>query len=125
MTNYSDAIKEYKILVVWLSRINHSAASSLEEADGETLTVIKLKTPEKLRKTLLSTNPIESAFSKVRSQSGRVKNWKSGANQVSRWAAATLMETEKKFRTIQGYREIPKLISELENLNVENNQQVA
>jgi len=46
-----------------LERINPSAARSLEEGMKETLTVHKLRVPELLRKSLASTNIIESAFS--------------------------------------------------------------
>jgi putative transposase len=106
--------------MTWLSRINQSAAQSLEEAELETMTVIRLKVPALLRKTLLSTNPIESAFSQVQSKVHRVKNWRSGTDQVSRWAAATLLSAEKTFRLVRGYKEIPELISELKGLLLES-----
>ena len=119
------AKKEYHELVDWLSKINQAAASSLEEAEMETLTVIKLKTPALLRKTLASTNPIESVFSTVGAKSKRIKNWKSGPSQVSRWAAMTLLAAEKRFRTIKGYYQIPQLEKELRNYFLENHDQVA
>jgi transposase-like protein len=124
-TEFESAKKEYSDLVTWLSRINYAAAQSLEEAEMETLTVVKLKVPGLLRKTLLSTNPIESAFSCVESGSRRVKNWKSGQDQVSRWAAVTLLEAEKQFRTVKGHQQIPLLIEELRNLLLENKIEIA
>ena len=123
--NYQRAQQQYDQLRCWLSRINQAALESLEEAEMETLTVIRLKTPGLLRKTLLSTNPLESVFSGVRSQTGRVKNWRTGSDQASRWAAATLVDTQKKFRLIRGYREIPALMSELKNLGLHMQAQVA
>lgn len=123
--NYSDAKREYEKLVQWLSHINHAALSSLEEAEMETLTVVRLETPRLLRETLLSTNPLESVFAKVRDKSGRVKNWKSGPDQVSRWAAVTLLEAAKKFRTIRGFQQIPVLIENMKTFPVDLHAEVA
>jgi transposase-like protein len=111
MTEYTDAKREYDALLHWLSRVNLEAMKSAEEAEGETLTVIKLGAPEKLRTTLLSTNPIESAFDGVRSKTMRIKHWRRGQDQIARWAAATLSDMEKRFRLIPGYREIPMLLA--------------
>lgn len=125
LVDYKLAEKDYDDLVVWLSRINHAACQSLEEAEMETLTAVKLKVPGQLRKTLLSTNPIESAFSMASSKKIRVKNWKSGENQISRWAAVTLLEAERRFRAVRGYQQIPTLVGELRNLILENKVEVA
>ena len=46
-----------------LMELNPSAARSLEEGMEETLTVHRLRVPAQLRRTLASTNVIESAFS--------------------------------------------------------------
>lgn len=123
--DFEMAKKEYSELVEWLSKINQAAATSLEESEMETLTVIKLKTPALLRKTLASTNPIESAFSVVDDKSKRIKNWKSGPSQVSRWAATTLLAAEKRFMTIKGFYQIPQLENELRNYFLENHNKVA
>jgi len=123
--DFTIAKREYDELVHWLGHINHAALESLEEAEMETLTVIKLKVPRLLKKTLLSTNPLESAFSNVSRIKQRVKNWKSGTDQVSRWAAVSLLEAEKSFRMVQGYQQMPLLIAELEKLSIENKSAVA
>ena len=122
---YSKAKKEYGELATWLSNINYAAAQSLEEAEMETLTVIKLKTPALLRRTLLSTNPIESTFSRVSAQVKRVKNWKSGSDQISRWAAVTLLDAEKRFHVVEGFKQIPIVVQELRNLLLETQTEVA
>lgn len=124
-THFAEAEVEYAKLAKWLGNINHEALHSLEEAEMETLTVVKLKCPMLLRKTLLSTNPIESAFSAAREMTSRVKNWNSGKNQVSRWAATTLLEAEKQFRTIKGFKQIPLLVAEMENLRIALKNSVA
>jgi transposase-like protein len=118
MVQYVDAKRDYDRLVTWLGSINQAALESLLEADEETLTVIRLNTPAKLRKTLLSTNPIESSFDGVRTRSNRVKRWRAETDQVSRWAAATLLDVEKRFRRIRGYREIPLFLIELHNFDL-------
>ena len=45
---------------------------------AQTLTVHKLRIPVKLRKTLSSTNVIESAFSIVETVCRKVKRWRGG-----------------------------------------------
>jgi len=97
----------------------------LEEAGGETLTVIKLNVPPTLRATLLSTNPIESMFSIQKPKVARVKNWRSGPNQVLRWSATTLLDAEKRFRRVRGHIHIPKLVECLKTFAVENRKEVA
>lgn len=125
LTRYDDALLEYDRLVHWLESRNHEALASLQEAEMETLTVIRLKAGALLRKTLASTNPIESAFGIVRIKSGRVKNWKSGPDQIVRWAATTLLEAEKKFRLIKGYKEISSFLVELRKFSLPNEQVAA
>lgn len=122
--NYDAAVDHYNRLRSWLGNINHQAQNSLLETNKETLTVIKLKTQGLLRKTLFSTNPIESAFSLVAARVSRVKNWKTGKNQLSRWAAATLTSAEKRFKRVQGHKQIPILINEIKK-QLDKNQQVA
>jgi putative transposase len=43
-----------------------------------------------------------------RTVAGNVKRWRNG-KMVLRWTAAGLLEAEKHFRKINGYREIPIL----------------
>jgi transposase-like protein len=125
MHTFVDAKEEYRKLLDWLSKINHQAKYSLEEAQEETLTVIRLKAPEKLRKTLQSTNAIESIFSSVRASSLRVTNWTSGKNQMVRWTAALLLEAENHLKRIPGYKEIPYFLSQLRNFSLNNQKCVA
>ncbi len=125
MIEITDAKREYDRLVHWLKQINLEALSSLQEADEETMTIIKLRCPGLLRKTLLSTNPIESAFNGVRYRTDRVKNWRPGSDQISRWAAATLLEVERRFNMVRGYREISAFLGFLRKLNLPHEQKVA
>jgi putative transposase len=65
MADYADAKRALDQLHRELMDLNPSAARSLEEGMEETLTVHKLRVPDQLRRTLASTNVIESAFSIV------------------------------------------------------------
>jgi len=125
MSRYDEAKEEYGRLVHWLSQRNQEALASLEEAEMETLTMIQLKTGPLLRKTLASTNPIESAFNRVRSRTTRVRNWKSGKDQITRWTASTLLEAEKKFRIILGHKEISSFLLELKEFSLQHDLKVA
>ena len=96
------------LTVRYLERLNPSAAESLRESLEETLTLHKLGVTGLLKKTLSTTNPIESCFSMTRTITGRVKRW-SGGDMVKRWAVAAFLRAEKKFKRVKGYREIQKL----------------
>lgn len=114
MLSEADARRSLDQIHRELERINPSAARSLEEGLEETLTVHKLKMPEMLRKSLASTNIIESAFSVAEELCRRVKRWREGDHR-ERWAGSALLLAESKFRRVKGYREIPQLLSSLAN----------
>ena len=96
-----------------LMDLNPSAARSLAEGMEETLTVHCLHLPMQLRKTMASTNVIESAFSIVEQVCKNVKRWH-GGDQRERWVGSGLLVAEKQFRRVQGYKQIPALLKELE-----------
>jgi putative transposase len=96
-----------------LMDLNPSAARSLGEGMEETLTVHRLHVPMQLRKTLASTNVIESAFSIVERVCRNVKRWHAG-DQRERWVGSGLLVAQKQFRRITGYKQIPALIRGLE-----------
>jgi putative transposase len=96
-----------------LMDLNPSAARSLGEGMEETLTVHRLHVPMQLRKTLASTNVIESAFSIVERVCRNVKRWH-GGDQRERWVGSGLLVAQKQFRRITGYKQIPALTRELE-----------
>jgi transposase-like protein len=98
-----------------LMDLNPSAARSLGEGLEETLTVHRLHVPPQLRKTLASTNVIESAFSIVERVCANVKRWHAG-DQRERWVGSGLLIAQKQFRRVQGHKQIPVLLRELEAL---------
>lgn len=111
--NYQEALASLKATVNWLNTINPDAARSLREGMEETLTVIRLGIPERLRRSLSNTNIIESAFSLAGQVSERVKRWRRGVMRW-RWCAAGLMAAEERFRRVNGYLEILQLIAALD-----------
>jgi putative transposase len=125
ITSYDEAKLEYDRLLFWLSQKNQAAGASLEEADMETLTVIRLKARTALRKTLLSTNPIESAFGKVRAKTARVKRWRKNGDQIERWSSACLLEAEKGFRAIRGVKDLADFMLQLKTFGLPTQQKAA
>jgi transposase-like protein len=105
MTNYAEAKSELEKIFRQLERVNPSAAHSLEEGLEETLTVHRLNVGALLRRTLSSSNPIESCLSTVERVTRNVKRWR-GGDQALRWTATGLLEAERKFRRVRGYREL-------------------
>lgn len=125
LTSVDKARKKLKGLVSWLGSNGHSdAASSLNEGLEETLTVIKLGLPPLLRRTLATTNPIESLLSSVRRVTRNVKRWRDG-NMVKRWVTLGVFNAEKQFRKIKGCREIPILIAALKQNELDLVEKVA
>jgi len=109
---YDDAKAMLKELEKWLRQKNESAADSLLEAFDELLTLHRLKVPALLRKTLITTNPIESMFSIVRQCEKNIKRSR-GSKMLQRWLAAVLLYAEQQFRTVKGHQEIDQVIANI------------
>src|SRR5208283_4135542 len=110
-----DAGRAQRLLGNLARRLEHQhpgAAASLREGLEETLTVMRLGLPENLERVLSSTNLIENLFSRVREIGRRVRHWQSGT-MVLRWTAAGVLEAERGFRKVTGYRAIPALVAAL------------
>jgi putative transposase len=115
LEDYTAAKQALNALHRELMDLNPSAARSLGEGMEETLTIHRLHVPMQLRKTLASTNVIESAFSIVEQVCKNVKRWH-GGDQRERWVGSGLLVAQKQFRKVTGHRQIPALIRELEVL---------
>ncbi len=121
--NTAYALEEYGAAKEALNRLhrelmdlNPSAARSLGEGMEETLTVHRLHLPAQLRKTMASTNVIESAFSIVEKVCKNVKRWH-GGDQRERWVGSGLLVAENQFRRITGYKLIPMFMEKLKTLS--------
>ncbi len=80
----------------------------------ESLTVHRLGVGWLLRRTLASTNPIESCLPTVERAVRNVKRWRAGDHAL-RCSATGLLETEKKFRKVKGYQNCGGLASTAES----------
>jgi putative transposase len=106
--DHRQALAELQTLASELERSQPGAAASLREGMAETLTVIRLGARGSLKRTLQSTNPCESMIECVRRSSRNVKHFSSG-EMCLRWTAAGMLEAERQFRRIIGYKDLAKL----------------
>ncbi len=103
-----EGIQRLKKRAGQLKRWHPKAAASLLEGLEETFTLNRLGLPASLRRSLESTNLIESPFSGLRRCTGRVGRWRSGG-MVVRWVASALLEAEKGFKRISAWEDLPAL----------------
>lgn len=92
----------------WLSTKSISAANSLTEGLFDLLTLHRLGIQGTLRKSLCTTNSIESIFSSARYYTRNVKRWRK-EDQMERWLASGLLQAEQKLRKVPGYTQLKKL----------------
>jgi len=100
------------------------AAASVREGLDETLTLQALGIGGRLYQKLRTTNAIENLNSGIVSYSKNVKRWR-GGSMVVRWTSAAIVEAEKKFRRVQGWRDIEKLVRALDVLEAGQPEQNA
>ena len=73
----------------------------------------QLKVPALLRKTLLSTNPIESMFSLVRHSERNIKRTR-GSAMLQRWLGTVLLYCEQQFKRVKGFAGIAQVLETIE-----------
>jgi putative transposase len=112
-TDHARALEQLRTLAAELDRTHPGAAASLREGTEETLTLTRLGIRGSLKRTLESTNPCESMIEIVRRTQRNVKRWSSGEMGL-RWTAAGMLEAERQFRRIIGYRDLAKLAIAIE-----------
>ncbi len=95
-----------------LERTYPGAAASLREGLPEMFTVARLGIDGRLAKSLTTSNPIESMISIARTTNRNVTRWKDG-HMVLRWTAAGMLNAERSFRRIKGYKQMPQLLAAL------------
>jgi putative transposase len=111
--NHTLALDGLRTLASELERSHPGAAASLREGLEETLTLTRLGIHGRLKKTLASTNPIESMIEIIRRTSRNVKRWQSG-DMCLRWTAAGMLKAETQFRKVVGYADLAKLALAIE-----------
>lgn len=107
------AERELRSLAKHLELKHPGAAGSIREGLQDTLTVTRLGLTGSLLRTFKSTNPIESMISINRDAHRNVKRWRSG-QMAMRWVAAGMLDAEKQFRKVNGYRDLHILKHALE-----------
>ena len=107
-----------------LLEANPSAAASLAEGLDETLTVTELRLTPRLRRTLATTNGIESGFSIVAKICRQVKRWQ-GRDHRLRWVGSALLFAESRWNCLHGYRHMPVLMAALEAAYRQRTKQLA
>lgn len=108
MKDFGAAKRSLNDLAKTLEAEHPGAAASLREGLEETLTVVRLGLSPSLQRTLRSTNTIESMISIGRTTMRNVKRWRDG-KMIERWTATGMLEAEKRFYRVQGFRDIPAL----------------
>ncbi|MCA1677876.1 MAG: IS256 family transposase [Actinobacteria bacterium] len=111
--DHARALEQLRLLASELERSYPGAAGSLREGMEETLTLTRLGVSGNLKRTLESTNPCESMIEIVRRTQRNVKRWSSG-EMALRWTAAGMLEAERQFRKIIGYRDLATLVIAIE-----------
>jgi len=112
--NHKLALEGLQRLASELEHSHPGAAASLNEGLEETLTLTRLGIHGRLKKTLASTNPIESMIEIIRRSSRNVKRWQNG-DMCLRWTAAGMLEAETQFRKVIGYSHLAKLAHAVEH----------
>jgi len=105
-------LRNAKHLAAQLEKNYPSAATSLREGLEEMFTVARLGIDGRLAKTLTTSNPIESMLSIARATNRNVTRWRDG-QMVLRWTAASMLNAQRSFRRIKGYKQMPQLAAAL------------
>lgn len=106
-----DADKAEKLIRNLARRLDQDrpgAAASILEGLDEILTVVRLKLPTELRRSLACTNIAENMMGTIRRVTRNVKRWRNG-KMALRWVAAGMIEAAKGFRKLKAHKQLPIL----------------
>jgi transposase-like protein len=121
--NEKEGLAKFRQIAGWLEHDYPDAARSLLEGLEECFTINRLDVPRSLHRCLATSNIVDNPHSGVRSRTRRVCRWRPG--MPARWSAAALLEGEKKYRRIMGYRDLWALKAILEGSQPATRQAVA
>ena len=111
-TDPGRGLKVAKGIAAQLDERYPSAAASLREGLDDMFTVRRLGPSAGLARSLTCTNAVESMISVVQRLCGRVTNWK-GPRMTRRWAGAGMLEAERSFRRIWGFKDMPSFTAKI------------
>ncbi len=106
-----DAAKAERLIRNFARRLDQNrpgAAASILEGLDEILTVVRLKLPTELRRSLACTNIAENMMGTIRRVTRNVKRWRNG-KMALRWVAAGMIEAAKGFRKLKAHKQLPIL----------------
>lgn len=83
-------------------------SETILEGMDEILTVVRLKLPLQLRRSLACTNIIENMMGTIRRVCRNVKRWRNAAMAL-RWTGAAMQEAAKGFRRLKAHKQLPVL----------------
>jgi putative transposase len=107
------ARRQLLALATWLDTSGHAgAAASLREGLEETLTVLKLNLPPRLRRFFATTNCIENLIGTLRHVAHNVKRWRDG-DMPRRWLGLGLLRAAERFRRIKNHSDRAALTTAL------------
>ena len=112
MEDAGEAETALRSLATKIERTHPDAASSLREGLTLTLTITALGVTGALKRTLATTNPMESTVDIIKAHARNVKRWRKGDMRL-RWAAAGMLAAEGQYRRVKGYTQLPHLATAL------------
>ena len=117
-----DAVKAEQLirdLARRLEQVAPGVSATILEGLDELLTVVRLKLPPQLRRSLACTNIIENMMGSIRRVCRNVKHWRD-APMALRWTGAAMQEAAKGFRRLKAYKQLPALREALAALPEQN-----
>lgn len=122
-----DATKAEQLIRNLARRLEQMApgvSATILEGMDELLTVVRLKLPLQLRRSLACTNIIENMMGSIRRVCRNVKYWRD-APMALRWTGAAMQEAAKGFRRLKAHKQLPVLRQALAALRNQNNSNTA
>ena len=98
-----------------LEQLAPGVSATILEGLDELLTVVRLKLPAELRRSLACTNIIENMMGSIRRVCRNVKRWRD-APMALRWTGAAMLEAAKGFRRLKAHKQLPVLRAALAEL---------
>ncbi len=117
-----DAAKAEQLIRNLARRLEQMApgvSTTILEGMDELLTVVRLKLPLQLRRSLACTNIIENMMGSIRRVCRNVKHWRDAAMAL-RWTGAAMQEAAKGFRRLKAHKQLPALRQALAALEKQN-----
>jgi len=106
-----DVVKAEQLIRNLARRLEQEApgvSETILEGMDEILTVVRLKLPLQLRRSLACTNIIENMMGTIRRVCRNVKHWRNAA-MAMRWTGAAMQEAAKGFRRLKAHKQLPVL----------------